>query len=504
VLSRTLQAPWWWQATTAIGSAAGALLLTLLLQLRDRPFLMPLIAVLFAASRGGFAAGALCSAATILLVNYMITPPPDAFGILSSADAYELVIFVATALVISLLAARRRDAQLTLEATVASIGEAVIVTDNDARISFLNAVAERLTGWRLQEALKQPISRVFVAVDEATREPRRNPVERALADGVVSVLTDPVLLVARDGLERPVAHSAAPIRDAHGATLGAVLVFRDATSQRQSELALKQQAEERQILLERERDARAEAERANRLKDEFLATLSHELRTPLNAVLGWSHMLTRRQMTAEQHHQALAAIHRNAQAQARLVDDVLDLSRIVTGRLALTSEPVDVCEIVRTTAEAFTPALTGKRQDLCLDLQAGAEITGDPHRLRQIVWNLLSNANKFTPDGGAIRVQVARTSQHVELTVSDSGQGIDPAFLPFVFDRFRQGDSSSTRGHGGLGLGLALVRHLVEAHGGQVSAASDGLGKGTTIRIALPARTPAGTASPATTRTVTL
>ncbi|MGH9311458.1 MAG: ATP-binding protein [Vicinamibacterales bacterium] len=491
MLSRTLQAPWWWQATTAIGSAAGAFLLTLLLELSDRPFLIPLIAVLLAASRGGFAAGALCTAVTILVVNYFFTPPPDAFGVPSPADAYELLIFVATALTISVLAARRRDAQLTLEATVASIGDGVIVTDNDGRVSFLNTVAERLTGWRFKDAVKQPISRVFVAVHEETREPQQNPVERALRGGSVSVLAVQTLLVARDGSERPVADSAAPIRDANGATLGAVLVFRDASSQRQSELALRQQTQERQELLERERDARAEAERANRLKDEFLATLSHELRTPLNAVLGWSHMLTRRHLSSEQQKQALAAIYRNAQAQARLVDDVLDLSRIVTGRMALASEPVDVCEIVQSTADAFTPAVLGKRQELRLDLEADAEITGDPHRLRQIVWNLLSNATKFTPEGGAIAVHVARNTQHVQLTISDTGQGIEAAFLPFMFDRFRQADSSSTRGHGGLGLGLALVRHLVEAHGGHISATSEGPGKGTTIRIVLPAREPA-------------
>ena len=267
-----------------------------------------------------------------------------------------------------------------------------------------------------------------------------------------------------------------------------MLVFRDASAQRNAERALEQQARERLELLEREQSARAEAERANRLKDEFLATLSHELRTPLNAVLGWSHMLTRRQLTPEQQKQALAAIHRNAQAQARLVDDVLDLSRIVTGRMALTSEPVDVSEIVRTTAESFTPAILGKRQDLRLDLGKAAEVTGDPHRLRQITWNLLSNATKFTPDGGVITVRVSTVGGRVEVAVSDTGLGIDPGFIPFVFDRFRQADSSTTRGHGGLGLGLALVRHLAEAHGGTVAAMSDGLGRGATIRVTLPAR----------------
>ena len=485
-----MQAPWWWQAIIATLSALGGCGLTWLLQLRDRPYLVPLIAVVFAALRGGFRAGVLCGIVTIVFTNYFITPPRDEFGVASLSDGYELVIFAGTAATISVLAGRRREAQLTLEATVASIADGVIVTNDDAEVTFLNRVAETLTGWPLKEAAGQPVDHVFVAVDEDSRQPGTNPARQALRDGVKVAPADHRRLISRDGSEHAIADSAAPIRDLGGRTLGAVLVFRDATVQRTAEAALLRQTAERQELLERERDARAEAERANRLKDEFLATLSHELRTPLNAVLGWSHMLTRRQLTAAQQKQALEAIHRNAHAQARLVDDVLDLSRIVTGRLALTSEPVDLSSVVRETVDAFTPALVGKRQELRLDLAAPSEIAGDPHRLRQVVWNLLSNANKFTPPAGAITVHVGIAEEGVELSVTDTGQGIDPAFLPFVFDRFRQGDSSSTRGHGGLGLGLALVKHLVEAHGGDVRAESVGIGMGTTIRITLPARSP--------------
>jgi PAS domain S-box-containing protein len=487
VLGRTLQAPWWWQAATAVGSAVGAFGLTLLLQLRETPFLVPLVAVLVAAFRGGVGSGILCGLVTILLALSFITTSTGRFGLPSTGDMYQIAIFAGTALIMSILAARRRDAQLTLEATVASIGDGVIVTDDDERVTFLNTVAESLTGWRLREAAGQPVTRVFVSVDAVTRQPRENPVERAFG-GLPDFPATHALLISRDGSELPVADSAAPIRDHSGRRLGAVLVFRDVSAQRASELALKQQTQERQELLERERDARAEAERANRLKDEFLATLSHELRTPLNAVLGWSHMLTRRQLSSEQQKQAHTAIYRNAQAQARLVDDVLDLSRIVTGRMALTSETVDVSEIVRTTAESFRPALLGKRQHLALELEPDAEITGDPHRLRQITWNLLSNATKFTPEGGSVTVRVSSNGERVQLDVSDTGQGIEAAFLPYVFDRFRQADSSSTRGHGGLGLGLALVRQLVEAHGGSVTAASEGINKGTTISVALPAR----------------
>jgi PAS domain S-box-containing protein len=486
VITGSLRAPWWWQVLLALLTSSAAFGLTLLVHLEDRPYLLPTVAVLLATVRGGLIAGAMAGIITILLVSSFILPPVGQFGPPATPYAYELIVFAVTTVIISVLVTRGRQAQLTLEATLASIGDGVIVTDNDGRVTFLNTVAQQLTGWPLKEATGQKVPRVFVVVSEETRRPVSNPVERALRQNAIVGLIGPTMLISRDGGELPIADSAAPIRDASGRTLGAVLVFRDASAQRAAELAQLAQAREREALLERERDAREEAERANRLKDEFLATLSHELRTPLNAVLGWSHMLTRRQLSSEQQTQALAAIHRNAQAQARLVDDVLDLSRIVTGRMALTSDPVDVSDVVRSTCDAFMPALLGKRQELRLDLQNGAVITGDQHRLRQVVWNLLSNATKFTPDGGTISIRVKRTDDRIDLAITDTGQGIETAFLPFVFDRFRQADGTSTRGHGGLGLGLALVRHIAEAHGGTASAWSAGPGKGATVRVSLP------------------
>ena len=495
MLSRALHAPWWWRALYAIATASTAFGLTILLQLHDRPYLVPMVAVVLSALRGGFGAGLLCGAFTMALTTYYLLPPMGRFSIPSRVEAYEILIFAVTAAIVSLLAARHRRAQLALEATLGSIAEGVIVTDDQGRIAFLNEVGERLTGWSLREAAGQPVAQVFQVVHEETRQPVPNPVERTLREGTPTRPGNHKVLIARDGGEAPIGDSTAAMKDRDGHTIGAVLVFRDASRERAVERGLAQQAAEREELLERERHARAEAERANRLKDEFLATLSHELRTPLNAVLGWSHMLTRRQLSAEQEKQALAAIYRNAQAQARLVEDVLDLSRIVTGRMALASEPVDVGEIARSTAESFSAALSARRQELRLDLAEGAIIVGDPHRFRQIVWNLLSNATKFTPEGGRIAIQVGTDGGYVHLAVSDTGQGIDPAFLPYVFDRFRQGDSSSTRGHGGLGLGLALVRHLVEAHGGTAAAASDGPGHGATIRLSVPAAR-SGTAAP--------
>ena len=250
---------------------------------------------------------------------------------------------------------------------------------------------------------------------------------------------------------------------------------------------------ERDALLEREQAARAEAEQASRLKNEFLATLSHELRTPLNAVVGWSHILTRRALDPAQVRHAVAVIHRNSLAQSRLVDEVLDLSRIVAGRMLVAQERVDFSEVVRLAVESHLPAAAEKHQALTLEASVPAPVVGDAGRLRQVTWNLLQNATKFTGDGGSIAVSVRTDDGAAVLTVRDTGCGINPAFLPYVFDAFRQQDGSTTRVHGGLGIGLALVQHLVKAHNGTVAARSDGAGAGATLEVRIPlAGAPAG------------
>jgi signal transduction histidine kinase len=233
--------------------------------------------------------------------------------------------------------------------------------------------------------------------------------------------------------------------------------------------------------------ARINAEAANRMKDEFLATMSHELRTPLNAILGWATLLRRdpRQRARIEH--GLTVIERNAQAQAHLVSDLLDMSRIVSGKLCLAMKKCDVSAIVSAAADAVKLAAEAKGVRLVLDLDRGVGATvGDPDRLQQVVWNLLSNAVRFTPAKGTITVTAARRASVLRIRVKDTGAGIPPEHLPHIFERFRQIDSSTTRAQGGLGLGLAIVRHLVEAHGGTVSAHSDGLGLGATFTIDLP------------------
>lgn len=240
-------------------------------------------------------------------------------------------------------------------------------------------------------------------------------------------------------------------------------------------------------LITSEQLARAEAETANRMKDEFLATVSHELRTPLNAIIGWSHMLRRGHLDDETKTRALETIERNAKSQAQLVEDLLDVSRMITGKLQLQKISVDVASVINAAIDAVQLAASSKDIELQVTLDPSARhVLGDANRLQQIVWNLLSNAIKFTPAGGRVDIYLEREQSHVAIKVSDTGQGIAPEFLPYVFERFRQADGGSTRRHGGLGLGLALVRHLVELHGGTIEATSDGEGKGATFTIELP------------------
>ena len=239
--------------------------------------------------------------------------------------------------------------------------------------------------------------------------------------------------------------------------------------------------------------ARSEAESANRLKDEFLATLSHELRTPLNAILGWTSMLARGQVESSRLPRVFESLDRNAQSQAQLIADVLDVSRIITGKLQLQPSTVDVADIVARAADVVRPAAAAKGIVVTVDdspAAAGGPATvvrGDPDRLQQIFWNLLSNAIKFTPTGGTVRVEIARDAGNITIAVVDSGIGIPAEFLPFVFDRFRQADQTTTRVHGGLGLGLSIVKHITELHGGMVTASSAGRGEGARFTVRLPA-----------------
>ncbi|MDQ2640201.1 MAG: ATP-binding protein, partial [Pseudomonadota bacterium] len=244
---------------------------------------------------------------------------------------------------------------------------------------------------------------------------------------------------------------------------------------------------EREQLLESERIARTDAERAGRSKDEFLATLSHELRTPLNAVLGWARVLRRSPGLTDDVLNGLAVIERNARSQAQIIGDLLDMSGIISGKVRLELMPLDLASVILSTIETVRPTAEAKGVHLAMDLGTGpAPVHGDPNRLQQVLWNLLSNALKFTPKGGLVSVKLERSGAVVNVEVADNGEGIAPEVLQHIFERFRQGDASSTRRHGGLGLGLSIVRQLVELHGGTVAAHSDGRSKGSTFRVSLP------------------
>lgn len=255
-------------------------------------------------------------------------------------------------------------------------------------------------------------------------------------------------------------------------------------------------ARERQALLEREQAARLQAESLNRTKDEFLATLSHELRTPLNAILGWAHLLDKSENDPDLRARAVNVIQNNAAAQRQLIDDILEVSSIISGKLRLNIRPTDVASVIDAALDTVRPAAEAKRITIVTSVEPVGSLPADRDRLQQVAWNLLSNAVKFTPRGGRVRVALERHDTDIELVVEDTGAGIPADFLPHVFDRFTQADSSTSRQHGGLGLGMAISRHLVESHGGTVAVHSAGHGLGATFTVRLPAIGAAPEASP--------
>jgi PAS domain S-box-containing protein len=373
------------------------------------------------------------------------------------------------------------------ETTLESIGDAVIATDVNGHVVFMNPIAENLTGWRLTEARGRSCADVFNIINESSRRTVVSPVARVLAEGTVVGLANHTVLVAADGAERPIDDSGAPIRSRDGRIVGVVLVFRDVSERRRRELERRDDALERDRLLDAERAARADAERASRVKDEFVAMVSHELRTPLNAILGWTQLMVTADAGADVIARGLTVIQRNTRLQAQLISDLLDVSRILSGKLRLDIEQLDVSSVVSDAidtvqGDAGAKGIAIRRE---LDTTVGM-IAGDAARIQQIIWNLLSNAIKFTGEGGQITVQLRKSGLDAEISVADTGVGIRPEFLPRIFDRFQQADQSITRRVGGLGLGLSIAKHLVELHGGSIAAESGGIGRGARFTITLP------------------
>ena len=529
-----------------------------------------------------------------------------------------LVLWVARTL--DRIAAQRAQAEVQadeqrewLQVTLAAIGDGVIATDGGGRVRFLNAAAQRLTGWRADEAGGRPVAELLSLFDERDGRTIESPLQMALRRRTAAAAGGEPALRARDGSVHPVDVSAAPIIDSASGLAGAVIVLREAAVQRQAERAMREAYTEldqrvirRTAALERassalrERNAllnaitastpdlivakdrqgrtlmvnpawakamgtrehdvvalddkerlvldsgeamitedtvnqrtylttkaplrdeqsriigligvatditerkrgqqeleklvvaeqrlRAEAERANRAKDEFLAIVSHELRSPLNALRGWSHLLaTTRPLEQTLVERAAKAIKRNVDHQTRLIDDLLDTSRIVSGKLNIERRVVNLAEIVNAALEATRPGAAAKETTLRFTAGDPVMVVGDAGRLQQLASNLISNAVKFTPERGLVQVSLLKNGERVQLVVKDNGLGIAPEFLPHVFDRFTQADTTSARRAGGLGIGLALVRHISLLHGGQVRADSPGLGKGATFTVDLPA-----------------
>jgi two-component system CheB/CheR fusion protein len=358
-----------------------------------------------------------------------------------------------------------------------AVEQAIIATDLEGKIIYWNSFAEWLYGWPEAEALNANIMDITPA---SSLRDQAAEIFSSLKQG--QSWSGEFLVKRRDGTEFPVMVTDSPIFDQVGELIGMVGVSVDNTSRRRTE-------EEREKLLAREQQARAEAEDANRLKDEFLATLSHELRNPLNVVIGYAEIL-RRSNESQSHSfvvKAADTIRRNALAQAQLVSDLLDLSRLQMGKLALNQQPVSLSTIITDAIETVRTEATSKR--LALNINLDPEILvieGDPVRLGQVAWNLLNNAVKFTPVDGEVKIALTRDGDDARLTIEDNGQGISPEFLPHVFEIFRQADASSARRQGGMGIGLALVKQLAELHGGRVSAESKGVGAGARFSVWIP------------------
>jgi PAS domain S-box-containing protein len=376
-----------------------------------------------------------------------------------------------------------------LAAIVESSEDAIVSKTLQGIVTSWNAAAEQLFGYSAAEMIGQSITRVipenlqYEEVDILAKLREGGRIERY-----------ETVRVRKDGQFVEISLTISPIRDSSGQIIGAAKVAHDITARRRAERALREREtelskliSERDYLLQSERTARSEAERLSHVKDEFLATLSHELRTPLNAIQGWATLLREKRARPEDYQRGLETIERNVRIQTQIVNDLLDMSRIISGKIHLEVQPLYLHEVVGHAIESVlqTAAAKNTRIQPLLDSRIGL-VRGDPNRLQQILWNLLSNAIKFTPAGGRVQVVLERVNSHVEISVEDNGIGIRDEFLPHVFDRFRQADPGTSRKFGGLGLGLSIVKSLVELHGGSVRVKSPGENLGSTFIIALP------------------
>jgi PAS domain S-box-containing protein len=359
---------------------------------------------------------------------------------------------------------------------------AIFMLDANGHVATWNAGAQRINGYTGDEIIGQHFSK-FYPQDAIESGWPDHELQVAAAEGRFQ---DEGWRIRKDGSRLWASVTITALRDEAGRLRGFAKLTRDLSERKEAQTA-HADGERREEMLEAERSARMEAQRAARMKDEFLATLSHELRTPLNAILGWTQVLRMGRQGPEEIKHGLEVIERNARAQVQLIDDLLDLSRILAGQIRLDVQRVTLVDVITAVVESVAPAANAKGVHLekILDPR-GSLVSGDPARLQQVVWNLLTNAIKFTPRGGRVQVLLERVNSHIELSVSDNGIGIPISFLPHVFERFTQKDGTASRSHGGLGLGLAISKQLVELHGGSIQAKSRGEGHGATFTVKLP------------------
>jgi PAS domain S-box-containing protein len=453
-----------------------------------------IFSVCLSAILGGWKPGLLATVLSLGAAVFFFSRPYYTFRVEDPGDILVLLAYLAGGVAISVLCeglrsawerveqrqqrlereiTERRRAELSeqaqaerLRVTLASIGDAVITTDAKGLVTYLNRVAEALTGWKLNEACDQPLDAVFKIINEQSRNPVENPVCRALREGRIVGLANHTVLVAKNGVERPIDDSAAPILDKSGAIVGVVMIFRDVTERRRAEQVLKE---------------------ADRRKDEFLATLAHELRNPLAPIRNALEIIRVAGDDQQAVHLARETMERQLGQMIRLVDDLLDVSRITRGTIELRKGRVDVATIVKNAVETSQPQFDQVGQRLRVNLpDEPIFIDADPMRMAQVFANLLNNAAKYTEPRGRIELTVKREGPEVAISIKDNGIGIPKPMLDAIFDMFAQVDRSLERAHGGLGIGLTIVKCLVEMHGGTVEARSEGHGKGSEFIVRQP------------------
>ncbi len=453
------------------------------------PFVFHFIAIALSAWTAGLSGGILATLASTVTVGFFFIGPRLTLRALTSAELAGMAVFTASGCGLAWLGSRWRASERRLAESrdLAERAAAELTTKERTLTALMDAVAESIVLFDrdLVLAANTTAAARFDTTPEALRGTpwrRQLPPELAAARAVRQdevYRTGQPLRFEDDRAGRHFEHTFYPVFGDGGAVTAVAAFSRDVTDRTRLEDALRARAEE--------------LVRANRLKDEFLATLSHELRTPLHAILGWADLLAVHPDTPPSLLLGLSTISRNARIQAHIVDDLLDVSRIVTGSFRLAVTTVDVHDAAAQALDAVRPAAAAKHLELRAQVPPGLVVPADAVRLQQVVWNLLANAVKFTPPGGEVVIAAQATADEVDITVRDTGAGIPPDFLPRIFERFSQADSSLTRAHGGLGLGLAIVRHIVELHGGTVTAESAGEGRGATFVVRLPRPASGGT-----------